>query len=177
MLKHISAAALITLSPCFVREAEPAADFVDHTAALTSGRRGSPLKLKAGESATTKATFKTPVEIIVEAKTGSTDLRLSYAADQIIFNWSGLQSQLRVDGGPANGNHKSGAGSIPANKYVTVRWVVTQKKQSIYVDQQLRFEHTGDYSQIANPVSVFGAVGSEVTLKSIKVKQLPAGTE
>jgi hypothetical protein len=33
------------------------------------------------------------------------------------------------------------------------------------------------YSQIDNPVSVFGAEGSEVHVKSIKVKQLPPGTE
>lgn len=101
---------------------------------------------------------------------------MSYAADQVIFNWEDIRSQLRVDGGPANGHHKSGAGLIPTNKYVTVRWVVTPKKQSIYVDEQLRFEHSGDYSRIDNPVSIFGGAGSEITVKSIKVKELPPGT-
>jgi hypothetical protein len=42
------------------------------------------------------------------------------------------------------------------------------------VDGQLRFEHEGDYSKIDNPVSVFPAEGSEVTVKTIKVKQLPS---
>ena len=73
--------------------------------------------------------------------------------------------------------HKAGAGLIPTNKYVTIRWLVTPKKQSIFVDGQLRFEHSGDYSLIDNPLSVFPAAGSEVTVKSIKVKHLPAGTE
>ena len=126
---------------------------------------------------TTKAKFKPPVEILVEAKTDSTNLRLSYAADQLIFNWEGAKSQLRIDGGPAHDRHKSGAGLIPINKYVVVRWVVTPKKQTIYVDGQMRYEHSGDYSTIDNPVSVFSAAGAVVTVKSIKVKQLPPGTE
>jgi hypothetical protein len=112
------------------------------------------------------------VEITVVAKTDSTNLRLAYAADQIIFNWEGNQSQLRVDGGPADGQHKLGAGRIPKKKYVTVKWVVTTKHQAIYVDDRLRFEHEGDYSQINRPITVFPANGSTVTVKSVTVKHI-----
>jgi hypothetical protein len=157
--------------------AQPAPDFTEYISQLTIGREGSPLKLKRGEAATTKVSFKPPVEILIEAKTHTTNLRIGYAAKQVIFNWEHIGDELRVDGGPANGKHKSGAGAIPRDKYVLIRWVVTPKKQSIYVDGQLRYEHAGDYSQIDNPVSVFGAEGSEVTVKSIKVRQLPPGTE
>lgn len=177
MLKHIITAAFIASAPCSFFAAEPTADFAEHISALTSGKQGVPLKLKNGETATTKATFKPPVEIVIEAKTNSTNLRMSYAADYVIFNWEGNRDQLRIDGGPASGRHKAGAGLIPTNKYVTIRWLVTPKKQSIFVDGQLRFEHSGDYSLIDNPLSVFPAAGSEVTVKSIKVKHLPAGTE
>ena len=176
MLKHIIVAAFIAFAPYHLLAAEPIADFVEHISALTNARSGSPIKLKKGDAATTKATFKPPVEIVIEAKTDSTNLRMSYAADQVIFNWEGARGQLRVDGGPANGKHKSGAGIIPTKKYVIIRWLVTPKKQSIYVDGQLRFEHSGDYSGINNPVSIFGS-GSEISVKSIKVKQLPPGTE
>lgn len=151
--------------------------FVDHTSELTSGHKGSPLKLKNGDAATTTAAFRPPVEIMVEAKTDSTNIRLSYAADQIIFNWERNRNQLRVRGGPADGLHKAGAGGIPVNKYVTIRWVVTPGQQAIFVDDQLRFEHVGDYSKINKPVSVYCAEGSEVTVKSIKIKKLPPGTE
>ena len=41
---------------------------------------------------------------------------------------------------------------------------------------QLHFEHGGDYSHLDKPVSIFSAAGSEVTVKSIKMKQIPAGT-
>jgi len=120
--------------------------------------------------------YRPPVEITVVAKTDSTNLRLSYAADQIIFNWELNPSQLRVDGGPANGLHKDGAGQIPKNKYVTIKWVVTTTHQSIYVDGRLRYQHQGDYSQIVRRVSVFPANGSVVTVKSMTVKPIPNTT-
>ena len=177
---HAATYFILTLSGVCGRTvvgAEPSKDFVEYISALTIGREGTPLKLKKGEAATTKATFKPPVEILIEAKTHTTNLRIGYAARQVIFNWEHIGDELRVDGGPANGKHKGGAGAIPRDKYVLIRWLVTPKKQSIFVDGQPRYEHVGDYSQIDNPVSVFGAEGSEVTVKSIKVKQLPAGTE
>lgn len=128
--------------------------------------------LKGDARLDTPKSYQPPVEITVVAKTDSTNLRLAYAADQIIFNWEMDQSQLRVDGGPADGLHKPGAGRIPRGKYVTVRWVVTTTHQAIYVDGRLRFEHNGDYSQINRPVSVFPANGSTVTVKSVTVKHV-----
>lgn len=158
------------LLPLFAVAADEA---IEQIGALAQPRSGVPILLKGAESISTKATFQPPVEIVIEAKTDSTDLRIGYAADQVIFNWGDMKNQLRVDGGPASGKHKSGAGSIPTNKYVSIRWVITTKKQSIYVDDQLRYEHEGDYSQINNPVSVF-CHKSKVSVKSIKVKKLPA---
>jgi hypothetical protein len=131
-----------------------------------------PTVLKGNEQFSTPQSFRPPVEITVVAKTDSTNLRLAYAADQIIFNWEGNPSQLRVDGGPANGLHKNGAGHIPKGKYVTIKWVVTTTHQDIYVDGRLRYEHEGDYSQINRRVSVFPANGSTVSVKLIKVKHV-----
>src|SRR5580658_10087818 len=45
--------------------------------------------------------FRPPVEITIVAKTDSTNLRIGYAADQVIFNWEENLDQLRVNGGPA----------------------------------------------------------------------------
>jgi hypothetical protein len=112
------------------------------------------------------------VEITIVAKTDSTNLRLAYAADQVIFNWELDRNQIRVDGGPANGKHKQWGGAIPTGEYVTIRWVVTSTKQSIYVDSEPRYEDVDDYSNIDRPVTVFAAEGSTVTVKSIVVKRL-----
>lgn len=140
--------------------------------AITVYEFTKPTVLRGEAHLTTPQSYRPPVEITVVAKTDSTNLRLAYAADQIIFNWELNKNQLRVDGGPANGLHKAGAGRIPVGQYVTVRWVVTTTHQAIYVDGKLRFEHDGDYSQINRPVTVFPAAGSTVTVKSIKVKHV-----
>jgi hypothetical protein len=146
-------------------------DGPEHITALVEKGRGSPVKLEGTESITTRATFKPPVQITIVAKTDSTNLRIGYAANQVIFNWEVDPQQLRIDGGPANWQHKAGAGKIPTNKYVTIKWVVTDSKQSIYVDDQLRFEHSGDYSKIDNPVSILSNK-SKVTARTIRVKLL-----
>ncbi len=155
------------------KPAAPRTDFVEHISALTNGKTGAPILLKKKETMTTKAKFKPPVEILIEAKTNSTNLRLGYAADEVIFNWENSMDELRVDGGPANKMHQKKGGLIPTNTYVTIRWVVTPKMQSIYVDGERRFEHHGDYSGIDKPISVSSASGSIVTVKSVKVRQLP----
>jgi hypothetical protein len=130
------------------------------------------LVLKGSDRLVTPDSFRPPVEITIVAKTDSTNLRMAYAADQVIFNWEVNRDQLRVDGGPAGGHHTDGVGKIPRGKYVTIRWLVTPEHQAIYVDDELRFEHCGDYAGIDKPVSVFPAQGSKVTVKSIIVKQL-----
>lgn len=128
--------------------------------------------LKDHEKFNTPNAFRPPVEITIVAKTDSTNLRIAYAADQVIFNWERDTEQLRINGGPANGLHKAGAGGIPIGKFVTIRWQVMPDHQAIYVDDELRFEHSGDYSNINRCISVFPAVGSKVTVKSISVKPL-----
>jgi hypothetical protein len=144
--------------------------------ALTEKHPGIPIRIKSGEAIITKSSFRPPIEITLEAKTNSTNLRMAYAANQVIFNWEGNPMELRVDGGPADGHHKLGAGKIPVNTYVTIRWVVTPTMQRIYVDNDLRFEHIGDYSKIDNPISVFAAGGSVVSVKALTT-QLPSEKE
>jgi len=179
MIKNIALSATListlALTPIAVHAVDP--DYVEHITARTDGGQTYPVKLKKDGILTTKASFKPPVDIIVEAKTDSTNIRLSYAADQLIFNWEVDKNQLRVDGGPANGQHKFGAGLIPTKQYVTIRWLVLPTKQSVFVNGQLRFEHIGDYSSLDKPLSIFSSHGSEVMVRSIKVKQLPAANE
>jgi hypothetical protein len=119
----------------------------------------------------TKDSFKPPIEITIIAETEATDLRISYTADQVIFNWEDNKSQLRVDGGPADGKHKMNEGLIPVGKYVTIRWDVTPTQESIYVDDDLRFQNSGDYSKIDKPISVFG-LNSILKVMSLTTKKL-----
>jgi hypothetical protein len=150
------------------------ADGKEYLTEVTPAHTERPVELKRGERITTKTSFKPPVEITVVAKTEDTNLRLRYAADEIIFNWEGNRTQFRIGGGPGSGKHKQGTGGIPKDTFVTVRWRVTPEKQSVFVDDELRFEHEGDYSQIDKPVTIF-AVSSKLTVQSLKVQPLPAG--
>ena len=127
--------------------------------------------LEGSDRLVTPDVFRPPVEITIVAKTDSTDLRIGYAADQVIFNWRDNTEQLRVDGGAAGGQHANGAGQIPKDKYATIKWLVTPQHQAIYADDQLRFESCGNYSELVAPVSVFPACGSVVTVKSLTVKK------
>ena len=164
---------LITLSGCASQpHSQGSARMTRDAIVSTKG-----IVLEDSDRLSTPGAFKPPVEITIVAKTDSTDLRIAYAADQVIFNWAMDRTQLRVDGGIADGLHKAEAGSIPTGKFVTIRWVVTPKHQAIYVDDELRFEHDGDYSNIDRCVSVFPDVGSKVTVKSMKVKQFASASQ
>lgn len=168
MKNHLLIPMMLTLAAGSLFGAD---DGVEHINALITKGRGSPVTVENQESISTRATFKPPVQITIVAKTDSNDLRIGYAANQMIFNWENSPSELRIDGGPASGKHKAGAGLIPKNKYVTIRWIVTPTKQQIYVDDHLRYEHEGDYSKIDNPVSVH-SWKSKVSVRTIKVKAL-----
>ena len=96
------------------------------------------IELEGDDVLSTPALFRPPVEITIVAKTSATNLRMAYAADQVVFNWEANGTELRVDGGPANGQHKKGMGAIPPNKYVTIRWLVTPQSQAIFVNNELR---------------------------------------
>jgi hypothetical protein len=125
--------------------------------------------LKGSDKLITPDSFRPPVEITIVAKTDSTNIRIGYAADQVIFNWEDNMDQLRVDGGPADGRRVDGAGRIPQNSFVIIRWDVTPEHQAIYVNNRLRFEASGIYQNIDKPFSIFPASGSVVTVKSITV--------
>lgn len=92
-------------------------DFVEHIGEIVPARSGLPVRLRPDETIATKQSFKPPVEIRVEAKTDSTNLRLSYAADQLIFNWERARNELRVDGGGVYSAH----GSTVTVKSIKVR--------------------------------------------------------
>ena len=132
--------------------------------------KNTPVVIKKGDSISTITSFKPPVEIEVVAKVDKLDLRLGYAADQVIFNWERRPDELRIDGGPADKIYTPMMGEFPRKKYAVIRWNVTKDKQTLSVDGKQRFEHQGDYSAIDRPISIL-AYGSEVTVQSIKTRQ------
>lgn len=175
----IIGAALLVLIPCHLyaqantdQNSTNSSDAIEQIPDGVKGEHGNPpIRLDENEFLITKDSFKPPIEITIVAKTDSTNLRIAYTAKDVIFNWEGDENQLRVDGGPGDGKHQENKGLIPVDKYVTIRWVVTPTQESIYVDDDLRFQNTGDYSKIDAPISIWG-FRSIIRVMSLKTRQL-----
>jgi clan AA aspartic protease (TIGR02281 family) len=136
----------------------------------TSRLDNGAIVLQGHERITTARTFSPPVKLTIIAQTDSTNLRISYAADQIIFNWEMNQDQLRIDGGPAGGRHTDRAGKIPTNQWVKVEIIVLPDSMKILVDGQQRFLTQADFSHVNQGLSIFPAAGSVVKVKSVVAK-------
>jgi serine/threonine protein kinase len=113
--------------------------------------------------------FTPPVEFTLVVKTHKDDLRLAYAAKQVIFNWEKSQDELRIDNDPGGARHVPGMGRIPEDTFVTIQWRIMPHMQSISVDGKRRLLHFGDYSKVDNPLEIF-PLNHAVTIKSAKVK-------
>lgn len=148
-------------------------DWQDQTQNLTPKPKNTPIVLKKREVISTVESFKPPIEIEMVAKIEGLDLRIGYAANQMIFNWEVRPNELRIDGGPADKIYTPKMGEFPMKKFAVIRWVVTEDRQTISVDGKQRFEHRGNYSSIDRPITIL-AHGSEVTVRSIKTRRLPS---
>ncbi|HEX4124371.1 MAG TPA: hypothetical protein VHY37_06565 [Tepidisphaeraceae bacterium] len=124
--------------------------------------------LKDGDRMTTKQEFVPPIAFHIVARTDSTNIRIAYAADEIIFNWELNPDQLRIGGGPANGRHKQGAGRVPINTWVTIDLVVLPDSMTISVDGQQRYFTQADFSKIRQTLSIFQHQHANVGIKSIE---------
>lgn len=130
--------------------------------------------LHEGERIHTVDAFTPPVAFRIVTMTDSANIRIKYAADEIIFNWEGNMDELRVGGGPASGRHKGGgAGRVPVNTWVQIDLVVLPDAMIISVDGKERYRTSADFSQVDMPFWIFPA-GSTIKVKSI-VATKPAG--
>ena len=128
-------------------------------------------KLAGNQAIKSRANFHAPAEVEFEVTTDS-ELRLGFACDQMIFNWERNRTELRIDGGPANGQHKKGQGGIPTKKSVTVKLTVLRDQMTVMVDGVERARWQADFSSVNQPVSI-EAHGSPVHVRHVTVRQVP----
>jgi len=121
----------------------------------------------------TAKSFEVPIEIEYRVMTDSTNIRLVYACKQLIFNWEVKPRELRLDGGPANRQHRPGKGYVPPNTFLTIRQVVLDDRMQVYVDGTLRTSWQADFSGWRSPIGVFSCHGSTVTVESIRTRPPP----
>jgi hypothetical protein len=128
------------------------------------------IEITSRSRARTPQTFKPPVAFRLVARTDSTNIRIKYAATQIIFDWEVNPDQLRVDGGPANGRHKNGAGYIKPGDWATIDLLVLPDSLSITVNGQERYRTSADFSEIDQPFGLFTIGNAVLQIKSLLVR-------
>jgi hypothetical protein len=127
--------------------------------------------LHRGDRIKTPESFVPPVVFRIVAQTEKHNIRIAFAAEQIILNWEGNPTELRVDGGPGGGRYKAGAGQVPIKTWVTIDLLVRPRLMAISVDGQLRHEIQADFSRVDEPLQIF-APDSTLKIKSVRVRQL-----
>jgi hypothetical protein len=135
--------------------------------ALSKDEDGNLLLSRGGRLAST-ASYQTPVTFRIVCMSDVKDFRVGYAADQIIFNWEMDPDQMRVDGGPASGQHMKGFGRLPANQWVGIEIAVHPAELLIYVNGKRRYRADGDFSSLHKPFTI-EAHNDTLKIKSISV--------
>jgi hypothetical protein len=133
-----------------------------------SARRPDGVLLTQGQSIESAAPYAGPLTYRIVLCSQGNDVRIGHIARQMIFNWEMNSAEFRIDGGPASGQHKPGAGELPINEWVGLEFVSTADELVVYVNGQERYRAKGDFTQPAAPVRVRSHTGS-VLVKSVVV--------
>ena len=124
--------------------------------------------LTGGQKVATTDKIAAPVTFRFIVLTNINDTRIAYAADQIIFNWEMNHDELRVDGGPANGQYKPDAGRLPPNQWVGIELVVHANEMVIYINGVEKYRAKGDFSKVDMPFTITAHNGV-MKIKSVAV--------
>lgn len=128
--------------------------------------------LKMGDRLTSEKSFKPPVEVEWRLQTDG-DVRFVYACGQLILNWGKPPHELRIDGGPADGQHKPNAGATPTNRPISVKLNVQLAEMFLTVDGRERARWKADFSKINDPVAIAAvADNSAIKVEQVTVRKL-----
>jgi len=116
--------------------------------------------------------FSPPIQIDIIGRTNATDFRIGYAAKTISFNWSFDKKLLRIDGGPADCEHKKGAGFIETNKDTKFTVIVTNNEMIIFVNNKKVHSVKADFSLVNENLRILTSAGSVLTVKDVRVREL-----
>jgi hypothetical protein len=112
--------------------------------------------------------YRTPIQIDMVAKTYNTNLRFGYGGT-VIFNWEAKPEELRLGGGPAGRQGKEGAGLLPKNEFVHIKFIMTKTLMAIYVNGELRFDTKADFSQVNEQFGIWTAWYSKIAVKYVSI--------
>lgn len=151
---------------------DPAGVDVVADANIRGEKVGDEVVLPPGGTLESAKKFAPPIEITYVIRTEENNIRLGYAASEIIFNWEENPEQLRVGGGPAGGMHVDGAGSVRPRRFETITQIVLPDRMILKVGNRVRAEFPADFSGIFEEIGV-RAVDSQLTVQEVTARQLP----
>ena len=131
----------------------------------------------------TAESYCLPLRIDTTLKTDSTNIRLYYKEGRVILNWEVRKDELRVhDILTGRGYGYYGRGRVPENEYADITWIIDRTEMLIIVNEELRHYEDGypymesravsQNKAVCEPVRISAALGSTVTVKSLKVTEL-----
>ena len=99
-------------------------------------------------------------------------MRLAYACGELILNWGKPPHELRIDGGPADGQHKPNAGAAPTNRPISVKLNVQPAEMFLSVDGRERARWKADFSKVNQPVAIAAVADSTIKVEQVIVRKL-----
>jgi len=132
-----------------------------------------------------KRSYNDAVEVSMVARTNGPSIRIYVCQASVILNWESKSDELRVM--RPGGCQFSATGApildlktlvrapvrpLEPNRWYNIRWVVTRKGMSLFVDDRLVFKESHLYTLRPSPAMVYGAFGSVVDIKSFSVRRL-----
>jgi hypothetical protein len=118
-------------------------------------------------------TCRAPFAFRVVGKTDSTNLRMHWHRGELIFNWECSVRELRVhDPQTAQQHGLKEKGFITTTDWHEIIWEIWLDHMRVVVDGDLRFESSGDYSDIESAPSVGPCFGSTVSIRECTITPL-----
>lgn len=156
---------------CFARDSRLDADFVGVSVIEIDGR----FAIQDGELRSMES-FTPPLTIHYRVKSDGSNARFGFAAEQILFDWETNPTQLRIDGGPAGGQHLHGKGRLPTDRFVTITQTVTADRMDVTVDGESRGRWYADFSKVHQPIRVHTVDWATLIVESIRIEREPSRT-
>ena len=117
--------------------------------------------------------YRAPFAFRVVGKTDSTNLRMHWHRGELIFNWECNVRDLRVhDPATAHQHNLEGRGFIDTGQWHEIVWEIRLDRMRVVVDDEVRFEGPGDYSNIESAPSVGPCFGSTVSIRECSIVPL-----
>jgi hypothetical protein len=119
----------------------------------------------------TRDKYTPPFVIDATAKTDLTNIRLYYGKGVVILNWEMNPSELRYHD-PKTGAIEAvaGKGRVAAGEWVRVEWALEPNGATLTVNGEERAKFSGDYRELRETIGIGPAVGSELTIKSLRIR-------